>query len=474
MRTHDSNGNCRSNEGYLVHKTTDGLAQVIVNNFKLTFTATHADFNKDETVMTNGQYLTPSKNNDGYAYFYDGTYVDRTVEDFEKDVWTDESVPTFGKTTGNNFSPGTNESRDVYNKEKVTFKSIDNNADTFHYVNEKNQDYYHLRNAVAILTPSLTKERTIAGSTTNVFAHDNDSNNENDRTNPLEVDKDHLMPYDYVEYILSSGNHENAEIPLERNHLQFEVDVGQQIVGWELVDAGGIKNGTTDKVITAKNITATLDGDTTVNDVQEGQDYSVKDDNSDSYYRKITFDVGDEGTQIAAGQTVKIRIITQLTDEINDSKKTTYEGQVVKSNAYAWADTKHQYRQYAIDGYSPTNYVTGTTDNRDAYPYYTSTNSIEGTIKYYRYRDNGNYLARMASQIEFYDNTSLDITYTFENNEYMFDSQRANLTVDNIKNDTMHFIDEQTVTVNFLEYLNNQTYQGFVLNSIPRQSPQSP
>lgn len=138
-----------------------------------------------------------------------------------------------------------------------------------------------------------------------------------------------------------------------------------------------------------------------------------------------------------------------MTDEINDSKKTTYEGQVVKSNAYAWADTKHQYRQYAIDGYSPTNYVTGTTDNRDAYPYYTSTNSIEGTIKYYRYRDNGNYLARMASQIEFYDNTSLDITYTFENNEYMFDSQRANLTVDNIKNDTMHFIDEQTVTVNF-------------------------
>lgn len=91
------------------------------------------------------------------------------------------------------------------------------------------------------LTPSLTKERTIAGSTTNVFAHDNDSNNENDCTNPLEVDKDHLMPYDYVEYILSSGNHENAEIPLERNHLQFEVDVGQQIVGWELVDAGGIK-----------------------------------------------------------------------------------------------------------------------------------------------------------------------------------------------------------------------------------------
>ena len=57
---------------------------------------------------------------DGREYFF------KTVEDFEKDVWTDESVPTFGKTTGNNFSPGTNESRDVYNKEKVTFKSIDN------------------------------------------------------------------------------------------------------------------------------------------------------------------------------------------------------------------------------------------------------------------------------------------------------------------------------------------------------------
>ena len=96
----------RSNEGYLVHKTTDGLAQVIVKNFKLIFTATHADFNKDETVMTNGQYLTPSKNNDGYPYFNDGTYVHRTVEDFEEgtDIFMIERFNTILTEATNNFT----------------------------------------------------------------------------------------------------------------------------------------------------------------------------------------------------------------------------------------------------------------------------------------------------------------------------------------------------------------------------------
>lgn len=458
----------RSNESYLVHKTTSGLAQVIVNNFKFTFTAAHPDFKNDKTVMSNGEYLTASKANDAYSYFYDGTYVDRTVEDFEKDEWTYDSVPTFGKTTENYFSPaGTNTSnRDVYNTLSMSFKSIDNNADTFHLVDTKNNDYYHLRNSVAILTPSLTKERTISGSATSVFAYDNDSNNENDRTNPLEVDKDHLMPYDYVEYILSSGNHENAEIPLERNHLKFTVAKGQQIIGWELVDAGGIKNGKTNKLITAEDIKATLVGDTstdTVNDVKEKKDYSVKDDNSDSCYRTIEFIVGDEGTEVAAGQTVKIRIITQLTDE-------AYESYVVKSNAYAWADTKHQYRQYAIDGYNSTDYVTGSTNNGDSYYYKrngANDQSVEGVISYYRYHSNENYLARMASQVQFYDNKALKITYDFDSNEYMFDSQGAYLTVSNIQNDTMHFIDEQTVTVNFLD---KDKYQGFILDKIPTVS----
>lgn len=58
--------------------------------------------------MDNGQYLTSTKaNNDEYSYFYDGTYVDRTLKDFEDDEWTNDSVPTFGKK-GNDYSPSSN------------------------------------------------------------------------------------------------------------------------------------------------------------------------------------------------------------------------------------------------------------------------------------------------------------------------------------------------------------------------------
>lgn len=145
-----------------------------------------------------------------------------------------------------------------------SISSVDNNADTFHVTNNsKATDYYRLRNAVAILTPNLTKERTLADGN-KVFAYDKDSNEETNKNfNPkqLEVDQNHLMPYDYVEYTLTSGNHSATELPLERNHMTFTVGEGQQIVGWELISAEGIKNGNTQDTITDKDISAKLTGD---------------------------------------------------------------------------------------------------------------------------------------------------------------------------------------------------------------------
>lgn len=464
--------NKKAGYGYLVN-VTNGVAQVKVNNFNLTFSAKNPNFKDDATVLSNGQYLTASKENDAYSYFYDGTYVDRTEKDFIDDEWTDDSVPTFGKQ-GNDYSPSSNyydtSNRDVTNKESISFKSIDNNADTFHTTSDtKNNDYYHLRNAVAILTPELTKERVLSDDT-KVFAYDKDKNDETNSSHPLEVDKDHLMPYDYIEYTLSSGNHANAELPLERNHLKFTVGKGQQIVGWQLIDAEGIIDASTKATVTENEITAILkDDEANALNAKANKDYSVDNAEADTKYRTITFDVGNQGTQIPAGKTVKIRIITQLTDELDE-----FEGQTVKSNAYAWADNKHGYGQYAIDGYDATNYVTGTTSNNDAYPYKQNSSddqAIEGAIKYYRYHDsNRDYIGRMASNIQFYDNKALSIQYKFDNKDREFDSQGATLTVGNIQNDTMHFIDKQTVTINFLQYKNDKTYQGFILRKLPTVS----
>lgn len=483
--------NKKAGTSYLIHET-NGLAQVKINNFNLTFAATNPNFKDGKSVMDNGQYLTSTKaNNDEYSYFYDGTYVDRTLKDFEDDEWTNDSVPTFGKK-GNDYSPSSNytdtSNRDVSNRiDFNSISSVDNNADTFHVTNNsKATDYYRLRNAVAILTPNLTKERTLADGN-KVFAYDKDSNEETNKNfNPkqLEVDQNHLMPYDYVEYTLTSGNHSAAELPLERNHMTFTVGEGQQIVGWELISAEGIKNGNTQDTITDKDISAKLTGDDsseTLDNVKAKKDYSIKKNSDgtkeDSRYRTIKFVVGDEGTQMKPGQSIKIRIITQLVDDFTNSKDDdTFEGKTVNAHAYIYAENKHSYGQYAIDGYDQTKYVTGTTGS--TYPHYYCSNSaddqkIEGPIYYYRYHDSDNYTSRVDSNVKFYNNTALGITYNFDHNDREFDSQGATLNISNIKNDTMHFIDKQTVTVNFLEYKNNTTYQGFILDKIPTVSKTS-
>ena len=135
--------NKKAGTSYLIHET-NGLAQVKINNFNLTFAATNPNFKDGKSVMDNGQYLTSTKaNNDEYSYFYDGTYVDRTLKDFEDDEWTNDSVPTFGKK-GNDYSPSSNytdtSNRDVSNRiDFNSISSVDNNADTFHVTTQKRQ-----------------------------------------------------------------------------------------------------------------------------------------------------------------------------------------------------------------------------------------------------------------------------------------------------------------------------------------------
>ena len=84
----------------------NGLAKSYVASFKITLEANNPLFTDDTSVLSNGEYLTASKT-DGYTYFYDGTYVDRPIQEFKDDSWTANSVPTFGQT-GNEYSPYSN------------------------------------------------------------------------------------------------------------------------------------------------------------------------------------------------------------------------------------------------------------------------------------------------------------------------------------------------------------------------------
>ena len=449
--------------------TNDDLVKVIVNSFSMTFVATHQDFKNDDTVMSNGQYLTATKtNNNTYSYFYDGVYVDRTKDDFLADNWTDNSVPTFSGEV-NTFSVG-NQS----NSGSILPHSIDNNAQPWTYTSDKIlSDYYNLRNVVARLQPTLTRERTFNGNS-QLFAYDQDGTNTNESSKTVEVDKNHLMPYDYVEYTLSATNEDDAEIPLNHTHMSFKVKEGQQIVGWKLVDASDVIDKVTGSQLTATDIKATLKDDSgnSLNDssgnplkVKAEKDYSSNANGEDTHYRTIDFEIGSEGTQIPIGKTVKLCIITQLTDEVNGSAtkdKKSFEGQYVNASAYTQADPKHGFAQYYIDKADNYNH------RSDASAYKTvAKNNVESARSYYRYykgSDFKEFISRIDCRDQLYDNGSLAISYAFEDNEFMFDSQGARLTVSKIKNDTMHFVDAQTVTVNFLDENNRQ---GFVLDNIP-------
>ena len=236
--------------------------------------------------------------------------------------------------------------RQVYNyveKSSVVFSSIDNNADTYSDVTSANKLIdYNLRNAVSILEPELTKKR---GTNGELFAYDKVEKSETSGGKQTEVDLNHLMPYDYIEYTLSSKSHNNSEIPLERNHLTMEVEKGQQIVGWQLIlsdqDSENIIDKATGHAITADDISVTLsNGSDKLENIQAGKDYSLNADQKDSHYRKIELVIGSEGTQVQPGQYIKVKIITQLTDELK-TLTTTFEDKVLNTNAYIYAEAKH-------------------------------------------------------------------------------------------------------------------------------------
>ena len=471
----------------------NGLAKSYVASFKITLEANNPLFTDDTSVLSNGEYLTASKT-DGYTYFYDGTYVDRPIQEFKDDSWTANSVPTFGQT-GNEYSPYSNSvasvsgRRQVYNyveKSSVVFSSIDNNADTYSDVTSANKLIdYNLRNAVSILEPELTKKR---GTNGELFAYDKVEKSETSGGKQTEVDLNHLMPYDYIEYTLSSKSHNNSEIPLERNHLTMEVEKGQQIVGWQLIlsdqDSENIIDKATGHAITADDISVTLsNGSDKLENIQAGKDYSLNADQKDSHYRKIELVIGSEGTQVQPGQYIKVKIITQLTDELK-TLTTTFEDKVLNTNAYIYAEAKHGYAQYAIEGYNSSDYTNGGMSNngwdlthQNPNPY-TTRNDISNTdkISYFRYQRNdedtslpakSRYNVRMHNTLKYYDNDPLTIEYKFDRNDRLFEGQGATLTVKDIKNDTMHFVDEQTVTVDFLD---KDRYRGFTLTKIPTVS----
>ncbi|MCU6761032.1 Serine-aspartate repeat-containing protein D precursor [uncultured Roseburia sp.] len=434
-----------------------------VSGFDITFRAVNPTREDSGSVLENGEYLSVDKKN-GYAYWYDGIYVDRTEEEFKDNTWTENSTPSFGKNP-NTFFHDTEDYYyhrywSLYNSVTAEFKSVDPNANIYQstiLTNSKKWDYNNVRNLTATMVTNVTRNRIAADGQSEVFAYDNDKNPKS----PLEVDKDHLLPYDYVEYTVSFGAEKDSPINLKRPVMNFEVPKGQQLVKWEIIS--------NDTGIPDDKITAVLSGnDGSDKTARPLTDYSLTSNGEPAFYRKLTVTAGETGAEIPKGRTIRLRITTQLTEELK-TENSTFESQELDTNIWVTADHSHAYPQYSVEEQS----VYGNSSTSKLGQYRTDTD-LGGSTKYSRnYKaaekggENQIYESRMVNTLKYKDTEAVKVDYKFKDEEYAYDGQKARLLVSGIRNDTLHALDSMTVTLSFLDA---DGLRGFTLTEKPEIS----
>ena len=367
---------------------TDGKARAYdrahVNSFKLDFKAVAGNREKPETVMQAGQYLSASKTATDYAFRYDGVFVDRSQAVFRGDSYTNwdfDSIPSYGWNSPNGYAVNASITQNL----GATFTTIDPNHGTFSELSGTTKAATtRLSNLVGNLRVEVTRTRD-----TNKFAYDLDDCTI--EAPKKEIDGRHVMPWDYIEYLITVGSWAGAGVPQEKTDLRFDMPQGQRICKWEIVS----------------NSTDIADTDMTAyageQELNPGTDYSRMADASGeetlTNIKQIVVHLGTEGdaAQIKPGKAVTLRVVTQMTDEFG----TAFQGKEIHSYLYAASGTKHGYSQYRINGGKETNnYNLNSVDwhrnHGDAGTLYNTSGNTDGNtdVSYWR---------------NFMDNVALDV-----------------------------------------------------------------
>ena len=529
------------------YKGTDGdvsYTKAYVSDVWVSFAAENPQFAEEVTpdhkssALDGGEYLSPDRTSTGYAFAYDGVFVDRTTDDFANaksadDNWNATSTPSIGKQA-RGYAEG------LSTAQRLTVENVDT-IDPNHkpydskgaYDAENNNNEYPSRDT-AITSVSnlraqmdLTLERgtkvSMNGKGTTVFAYDlnNADNTESydpatdgssSMTDPASwapaagagnnIANGDLFAGDYVDYTVkfdAATSYGNKNLPLEQTDLRLEVPKGQRIVGWEIV-----KNdtGLADSDVSAKLIKGDAAHESI--DCQPRTDYTLIDENgaasadgaeSYDYNRNLVVSVGDyakgaNASQIKAGGSITLRVVTQMTDELenepdynnigNDAwngvdDQPTYAGQSLTANLYAIARPKHGYTQYDVSNTNIRQKIyREANDTGGKVTYSRDTNKdvrfdgrtqfggqIESTTTFHKHALEGGVTLNTA----FTDAHPVDPRYKQEN-----DGSAAQLTVGNIANRTSHTTD-MTVTVSFMQKVGEGAtqayYRGFELTRAP-------
>ena len=548
-------------------------AKAHVGSIQLDFDSPTADREKPETMLDSGQYLAADRNADGYAFAYEGVYVDRTEEDFEADVWNGRSTPTFGKQ-GNAFPEGT--FANSMGVSEVETKDPNHGSLTVRHADSRAA--YVLSHLLGVMETSVERGREVElnGAPSTAFAYDCDDRSV---TSPMSYDPlsgagsnipdGELYAGDYVEYLLYVGADEGSALPLEHVDARFETHPGQRIVGWEVAKEktpGGewIERNTTGLAVSAK---ITNEDGSVSRDADAETDLSLVTDQSiapiarasaaldataaalgasaeldsgtvesivaaaagkvEAYEqnRNLVFSLGEDAvgadgvrldpdaTQIQAGTGVYLRVITQMTDELETKAgySTTenqafngtgdvpsYRGQSVRSDFYAAAAPKHDFVQHRItDQFSGTSLTGG----NGVFAYSNDTGYGTNDIAYNRAADkavrfeesaNGsakrqfgaqdyasvrfyNHLSDYAGGGNHYNDVTLSAEFTAKKPSTgaisVDDGNPMQLTVGNIKNPTWH-AEDVTASVAFTDAVdaagNPSGKRVFELIDVPR------
>ncbi len=463
-----------------------------IHSFVIKLSAVNAKQSDGAGVLKGGEFLNPERqkqtaNRGGIensalpTFSYDGVYADRTVEDITANTWTKKSRPTIwhGPNGNHEYSSST----DYYNYADTVFTSSEKNAETYKNLNGSNQndgygngdrrDYYNIKNLVANMNVKAQRVTTMEdGSET--FAYDIDYS-EGSNTY-LKVDKNHLLPDDYIEYQLTVAASADSMLPVYHPDIRFVAPTGQRVVGWYIIEN---TSDIPDDDITGKLSTASTGSNTaiTASPIDKKAYYSLvegTDGNEETYYRRLDISAGDLSkeeslNQLAKGKKIVVSVITQLTDELS-----TFEGKTINPGIYAAAHPQHTYSQYKIRNISNDaphyTYQHYYDDSAESAEYWRYT-----TTSYYGELNNElTYMSDIRTSTTFYDSRNLKLDVNYTDSEFHYDGMPMkftmtggtgtnNATAANAENDTLHSLERAVYTVSFLQTANGKLFKGFDL-----------
>lgn len=454
---------------YTAKNTNKTYVKEYIQSFVFKLNAVNPDRTKPETVLDAGQYITENQE-EGYAFTYDGIYVDRTEEDIKDNKWTEDARPT-RMNSANHYHDSYYYYYYCYNTVDAAFTSSDLNAMPYggNISSTKSSDYYEIANTVADLFVNLQRGKEIDGKP--AFAYDR--HEEDGTTKEKAVDKDHLTVNDYVEYELTLGVDKDSPIPSTHQDMRFTAPDGMRIVGWK------VKENETGLDLSDITATAIQKSSTDSTSLTKDMLYSLTEDDNgekvETNFKELNISIGEDTVLMAPGKYIRVTVITQLTNEIKP-----FEGKTITPVYEAAALPVHCYSQYRI-------YREKAKDNNNVTGFY-SAYSTDGDINYYRGHGNyyrvpssqwteETYQSKITSTIKFMDADNLKLNYAFTDKILHFDKNPMKLsltgvdvetnTEKDITNDSEHDLESLTYTVSFLSETNGILYKGFDLTKIP-------